>query len=298
MAMGVAERQMAEAIGRQGWLEPVDQALGQAVSTAFGATGPAGRQAQNFLHGTWLGHQLHPVLTDLPIGAWTTALVLDALESLGGREELGPGADTAIGVGLLGAVGAALSGLTDWHVTSGRARKVGLVHGLLNVAVAGIYTASWVSRKRGARAAGRGLALAGFAIANYSAYLGGHLVYAERLGVDHSRDETASPPEDFVPVLGEAELTEGQLRQADANGVPVLLARTGGRTYALGNVCMHLGCSLADGQLEDESVRCPCHGSRFALADGRVLDGPATLPQPLYEARTRNAQIEVRIAQA
>jgi nitrite reductase/ring-hydroxylating ferredoxin subunit/uncharacterized membrane protein len=298
MTIGVAEREMAEAIGQQGWLEPVDQALGQAVSTAFGSTGPAGRQVQNFLHGTWLGHPLHPVLTDAPIGAWTTAMALDALESLTGRKEVGPGADAAIGFGLLTAVGAALAGVTDWHVTSGRARKVGLLHGLLNLTAAGIYTASWISRKRGARAAGRGLALAGFAIANYSAFLGGHLVYAERLGVDHSRDETAAPPEDFVPVLGEAELTEGQLRRADANGVPVLLARTGGRTYALGNVCVHLGCSLADGQLEEESVRCPCHGSRYALADGRVLDGPATMPQPLYETRTRNGQVEVRIAQA
>ena len=298
MTIGVAEREMAEAIARQEWLEPVDQALGQAVSTAFGSTGPVGRQVQNFLHGTWLGHPLHPVLTDAPIGAWTTAMALDALESLTGREEVGPGADAAIGFGLLTAVGAALAGVTDWHVTSGRARKVGLLHGLLNLTAAGIYTASWISRKRGARAAGRGLALAGFAVANYSAYLGGHLVYAERLGVDHSRDETAAPPEEFVPVLAEAELAEGQLRRADANGVPVLLARAGGRTYALGNVCVHLGCSLADGQLEEESVRCPCHGSRYALADGRVIDGPATMPQPLYETRTRNGRIEVRIAQA
>ncbi len=112
MTIGVAERGMAEAIGRQEWLEPVDEALGQAVSTAFGSTGPVGRQVQNFLHGTWLGHPLHPVLTDAPIGAWTTALALDALESLTGREEVGPGADAAIGFGLLTAVGAEIVGGT------------------------------------------------------------------------------------------------------------------------------------------------------------------------------------------
>ena len=298
MTIGAAERRMAEVIAEQSWLEPIDRALGQGVSTAFQTGGPVGRQVQNFLHGTWLGHPLHAAVTDVPVGAWTTALALDALESLAGREEVAPGADAAVGIGLAGAVGAALSGLADWHLTSGRARKVGLVHGLLNVGVAGIYTASWLCRQRGARATGRGLALAGYALALYTTYLGGNLVYEERIGVTHSRDLTASPPQEFVPVLTEAELGDGQLRRADADGVPVLLARQGGQTYALVDTCSHLGCSLADGQLEGDSVRCPCHGSRFALADGRVLDGPATLPQPTFEARMRNGQVEVRVAHA
>jgi nitrite reductase/ring-hydroxylating ferredoxin subunit/uncharacterized membrane protein len=295
MTVGRAERAMTGAIARQGWLEPVDRALGQGVAGAFGAAGPLGRRAKNFLHGTWLGHPLHPALTDVPIGAWTTALALDLLEALGGRDEVGPGADAAVGLGLLGAVGAALAGLTDWEATGGQARRVGLVHGLLNLGVAGIYGASLLARRRGARGLGRGLAGAGFAVANYSAYLGGHLVYAERIGATHSHDRMQSPPAEFVPVLPEAELREGELRQVVAQGAPVVLARLGGRRYALDDTCSHLGCSLADGQLEGDSVRCPCHGSRFALADGRVLDGPATLPQPAYETRGRDGQIEVRM---
>ncbi len=56
----------------------------------------------NFLHGTWLGHPLHPVLSDVPLGAWTAALALDGIEAASGRRELGPGADAAITVGLGG----------------------------------------------------------------------------------------------------------------------------------------------------------------------------------------------------
>lgn len=296
MAVGLADRKMTEAIARQDWLEPVDRALGQGVGGAFRAAGPLGQQAKNFLHGTWLGHPLHPVLTDVPIGAWTTALALDLLESLAGRDEVGPGADAAVGFGLLGAVGAALAGLTDWEATGGKARRVGLVHGVLNLGAAGIYGASLLARLRGARGLGRGLAVAGFAIANYSAYLGGHLVYAERIGATHSHDRMQAPPTDFVPVLPEADLREGALRRVVAQDAPVVLAKHAGRPYALDDTCGHLGCSLADGQLEGDSVRCPCHGSRFALADGRVLDGPATIPQPAYEVQIRDGRIEVRMA--
>jgi nitrite reductase/ring-hydroxylating ferredoxin subunit/uncharacterized membrane protein len=293
MTVGLAERDMADMLAEQAWLEPVDEAVNKAVSAGFEALGSSATQVKNFLHGTWLGHPLHPALTDVPIGAWATALALDALEALG-RDELGPGADAAIGFGLLGAVGAALAGLTDWQVTGGRARRVGLVHGLLNMGVAGIYTASLISRRRGARGTGRTLATLGFALANYTAFLGGDLVYRERIGVDHSLAPGQSPPTDFTPVLAEADLAEGQLRAGEANGFLVLLVRQGGQLYALGDTCAHLGCSLAKGHLEGDSVRCWCHGSRFALADGRVLDGPATMPQPTFETRVRDGQVEVR----
>jgi hypothetical protein len=128
----MASKGIVDALGKQGWLEPLANGLQQAVGSAFTAAGPGGLAAKDFLHGVWLGHPLHPVLTDVPLGAWTVALVLDALESLSGRDELGPGADAAVAVGLAGAVGAAATGLTDWHDTDDPARRVGLVHGLLN----------------------------------------------------------------------------------------------------------------------------------------------------------------------
>src|ERR671936_876851 len=86
-----------DVIERQDWLETIGNRLQGAVSAAFSAGGDVGRRVRDFLHGTWLGHPLHPVLTDVPIGAWTTAVLLDALDTLSERE-YGPGADAAIGL--------------------------------------------------------------------------------------------------------------------------------------------------------------------------------------------------------
>src|SRR5215213_1673582 len=92
----MAAKGIVEAIGKQDWLEPLANTLQQAVGSAFTAAGPSGLAVKNFLHGVWLGHPLHPVLTDVPLGAWTVALALDAMESISGRRELGAGADAAI----------------------------------------------------------------------------------------------------------------------------------------------------------------------------------------------------------
>src|SRR3954451_14624028 len=118
-----------EILEHQDWLEPVETGLQKAIGEAFNAAGPVGRYLKNCLHGVWLGHPLHPVLTDVPLGAWTATLVLDLMEA-SGRKDLAPGADVALTVGLAGAGCAALAGLTDWHVTDGRARRVGMMHGM------------------------------------------------------------------------------------------------------------------------------------------------------------------------
>ena len=258
----------------------------------FAAAGPAQGPLKNLVHGVWLGHPLHPALTDVPIGAWTAALALDGMAAVSGREEVGRAAEASIMVGLGGAAGAAVTGLSDWQYTSGRARRVGVAHGLLNVGSVLLYATSLLLRRRGARAAGRGLAALGYTVSTAAAYLGGELVFGQRIGVDRAAAEAA--PDGFVAVLPAAELPEGVLRRVEAGGVPVLLVHQGERIHALAETCSHLGCSLAEGHLQDGSVICPCHGSRFALADGRVLDGPATFPQPCFEARVRDGQIEVR----
>lgn len=123
-----------DTIERQRWLRRVDDRLGRAVDGLFAAAGRARRPLRNFLHGRWLGHPPHPALTDVPIGASTVALVFDVLTMGKGRQVLVPGADAAIEVGLAGAAGAAVAGLTDWNATGGAPRRVGLVHGLLNTA--------------------------------------------------------------------------------------------------------------------------------------------------------------------
>lgn len=288
----MAWQDLIDLIDRQRWLDPVGDGLQRAVGGVFAAAGPAQGALKNLVHGVWLGHPLHPALTDVPIGAWTAALALDGLAAVSGQEEVGRAADAAIVVGLSGAAGAAVTGLSDWQYTSGRARRVGVAHGLLNVGGVLLYASSLLLRRRGARAAGHGLAALGYAVATASAYLGGELVFGQRIGVDRAAD--ATPSDEFVAVLPAAELPEGQLRRVEAGAVPVLLVRQGDRIQALADTCSHLGCPLSEGHLRDSSVICPCHGSRFALADGRVLDGPATFPQPCFETRVRDGQIEVR----
>ena len=291
---GLAES-AAQGIERQEWMAPVEDALQRAVAAAFKAGGVAGRAVKNFLHGTWLGHPLHPVLTDVPIGAWTTALVFDTLDagSTGWpwQQTARRRADDAIVVGIVGAVGAALAGLTDWQHTDGKARRTGLAHAALNTLALGLYPGSLVMRKRGARGAGRSLALAGLGVMGASAWLGGRLVYRERIGIDHAQREE---PEGFARALREAELREGQPVRAEVNGLRVVLVRRAGRVYAPGERCSHLGGPLAEGEVRDEAIVCPWHGSRFALEDGRVLDGPATMPQPCFETRVRDGFVEVR----
>ncbi len=276
------------AIERQRWLEPVADRLQRMVVGAYRAGGRAGRTLRDVLHGTWLGHPLHPVLTDVPLGAWTAALVLDGMATAGASRA----ADAVIGAGLAGAVGAAVTGLTDWQHTTGADRRTGLAHGLLNVTAATLYAASLLLRRRGARSAGRAVAGLGFVTAAGAAYLGGHLVYRRRLGVDHAPPAEAWP--DFVRVLPEADLGEARPRRAEARGIPIVLVRRHGRIHALAETCAHLGGPLAEGTVEDTAIRCPWHGSRFALEDGRLLEGPSVYPQPCFEVRVSEGHVEVR----
>ena len=283
---------LMKVVDQQEALDRLSDQIQPLVRDAFNAAGPAGREVKNILHGTWLGHPLHPALTDVPLGAWTAALALDAMESISGRRELAAGADAAISVGLVGAAGAAVTGLTDWSETNGRARKVGILHGLLNVGATALYTTSLILRRKQKRNAGVGFAMLGYAVSSASAYLGGHLVFSEQIGVNHAAAQEM--PKEFVAVLPDAELREGEMKRADASGVPVLLVRLAGEVCALAHTCSHLGGPLSEGKLEGEVVQCPWHGSRFNVRDGSVVDGPATFPQPCFEARVREGQIEVR----
>jgi nitrite reductase/ring-hydroxylating ferredoxin subunit/uncharacterized membrane protein len=275
----------------QGWLEPVADRLQPAIAAAL--DGPIGPRTANILHGTWLGHPLHVILTDVPLGCWTTAAVFDLLEIASGNRGYRRGADGAIELGLIGAAGAAITGLADWSkIGGGEPRRIGLAHGLLNTTATACYLTSLYLRRNRSRRAGRQFALLGFIVSTLAAYLGGHLVYEKKLGVDHTAD--FSPPEDFVAVLSQSELPENELKRVKAGDMPVLLLRRGERIYAIAETCAHLGGPLSEGKLEDASVRCPWHGSLFSLEDGRVLEGPSVHAQPVFEVRTRNGQIEVR----
>ena len=135
--------------------------------------------------------------------------------------------------------------------------------------------------------------MTGFLFVLAGTYLGGHLSYDERIGVDHAQRDA---PEGWSPVMAESDLAEAELRRVQVHGVDILLVKHDGRIFALGERCAHLGGPLAEGKLEGTTVVCPWHGSRFSLEDGRVIDGPAVYAQPCYEARVRDGQVEVRAA--
>lgn len=287
-----AEGIMAQ-VARQQWLNPVEEKLQGLIHHLFARGGDSGKKIKNFLHGTWAGHPLHVILTDVPLGAWTAGIVFDGLEVITGREEFATAADGCIAIGLAGALGAAVTGITDWQDVDPPARRIGLVHAALNVAGVTMFAGSLITRRK-SRSRGRGLAALGYVIATAAARFGGNLVYEQRIGVDRTASQEF--PRDFVPVLQESDLPEGRPVRAEHNGIPILLVRQGERILATAETCSHLGGPLSEGKLEGDTIQCPWHGSRFLLEDGRVIDGPAVHPLPCLEARVRNRQIEVRQA--
>jgi len=289
----VLPSRIQQSLVEQEWIDPFAGAVQDAVGKAL--EGEVGERVADVLHGTWLGHPLHPVLTDLPIGAWTTAAALDALEAAG-RDELAPGADAAIGLGLVGAVATAVTGLVDWQrVGKGKNRRLGTFHMIANVAATAVYAGSLVARRTGNRGLGRTLGWLGFGLMSAGGWLGGALVYDRRIGVDHGQREDL--PAKWTAVLAAAELGDGELRRVEAGAARVLLHRHGDEIRAIGEVCSHLGGPLAEGDLDEENecVTCPWHGSVFSLATGEVVHGPAVLPVPRFETRVRGGQIEVRV---
>jgi len=273
-------------------IKEVGETLQKLVHKAFASAGHSGQEVKNFLHGTWLGHPLHAVLTDVPVGAWTTALIFDALGLISGRDVFARAADASVTIGIAGALCAAATGVTDWQEADAPARRLGMIHGILNLSGTGFFTASLISRRRKSRSVGLILGALGYGVVAAAARLGGKMVYEHRVGADQTAGQ-AFPP-DFVAVLAESELTEGQPKRAEHNGVPILLVRRGTRIFALAETCSHFSGPLSEGKLLGDTIECPWHHSRFALDDGRVLDGPAVHPQPCLETRLRNGRIEVR----
>ena len=176
------------------------------------------------------------------------------------------------------------------------ARRLGLIHGLLNVGATALFATSLIMRKKKARNQGRGFSALGYALMSFSAHLGGKMVYEHRVGVDRTAGETF--PENFTAVLPESKLPDNTPTRAMYQGMPILLVRRGERLFAMAETCSHFSGPLSEGKLDGDSIVCPYHASRFALEDGRVLNGPAVHPQPCLEVRARDGQIEVRRPQS
>ncbi|MGI8448126.1 MAG: Rieske 2Fe-2S domain-containing protein [Streptosporangiaceae bacterium] len=248
------------------------------------------------LHGgRWVGHPLHPALSDLPIGLWAGVMVLDATDR---GPAPGRGIDAAgmlSAAGIVAAGATALTGLSDWSVSDDQDRRVGLFHGLLNTVALGLQGASLGTRLAGHRGAARALGAASLTVTAAAGYLGGHLVFTK--GVMVNRVAWATGPRRWTRALQETDLPDDSPTAIVAEGRQVMLYRHSGRLYAIDNICSHAGGLLSRGPVTDLIVTCPLHGSRFALADGCVSRGPASQPQPVLPTRIRNGWIEVRGSQ-
>jgi nitrite reductase/ring-hydroxylating ferredoxin subunit len=269
--------------------EPLDKAAEPLAKLVRDVTKPA--PLKEALSGTWLGHPVHPLLIALPLGTWLSAILVDWVGGKGTEKA----ADRLVLAGVVTAAPTVVTGASDWADTTvgnPAVRRIGLAHAASNWTATGLFAASALARVRGARLRGKLYALLGGGAVGLGGYLGGHLSYAEGVGVDQTTFEPR--PEGWVRVAAEGEVAEGQMRKVQAGEVDVLLARWQGELHALSNRCCHRGGPLDEGELHDGAVTCPWHQSTFRLSDGGVERGPAPFPQPRWEVRTSQGGIEVR----
>ena len=275
-------------------LKKISVPLDKFLNLCFRA--PALGWVKIFLNGTWVGHPLHPVLTDIPIGAWTLAIVLDLIGLLFQFPQLGLASSIAVGVGVVGAAGAAAAGLMDWIDVDPPEKAIGAFHATLNVSATVLFLASFLIRWGQHWQPGWGafaVALAGYVLVTGGGYLGGIMVF--HMGVMINRNAYRSGPEDFRQAAAEGDLAEGQLKRLVIEDQPVLLVKLDGKIHALGAVCSHYGAPLNEGTVVGGTIECPWHFSRFSLEDGRVVQGPACAAIPAYDCRIVSNHVQIKI---
>jgi nitrite reductase/ring-hydroxylating ferredoxin subunit/uncharacterized membrane protein len=258
---------------------PAD-ALADAVAPVF--SNPVVKQVAS---GTAIGHPLHPLLVTLPIGAWTSALVFDAL----GDDDA---ASTMVVLGIATAVPTAFTGAHDWSSTNGAERRIGLLHATANTVALSAYAASWFARRSGRRGLGVLLSLLGMGAVGGGGWLGGHLAYAMGVGVDTTAFQHSEA--EWTDLADPAQVVAGELTAADLDGVPLVLTRLGDKVVAYSDRCTHRGAPLHEGSIVDGCVVCPWHQSAFDLTDGSVAEGPATRPQSSFEVREVDGRLQGR----
>jgi uncharacterized membrane protein len=223
-----AEKQSLLSSGAEEWAQ-------DAIRSGFEAFGPGGASLKSFLHGDWLHEPLHSVLTDIPIGAWTVTFVCDLADTVADTPKLKNAADVSLTIGLIGAAGAAIAGLTDWSEIKGpKTRKVATTHAFLNIGATGLFIASSVARRGGkSRTAARLLAAAGYLAASVSAHLGGNLVYEHGVGVRRaSADRRLHVAEDAVIADSEEKPRDPEDRPAPADDEEALREKNLDKTIA------------------------------------------------------------------
>jgi nitrite reductase/ring-hydroxylating ferredoxin subunit/uncharacterized membrane protein len=280
-------------IKRMPFLEQAGTQVKTSVHQAIVEGGEGTRSAADTLHGTWLGHPLHPVLTDVTIGAWTFAVFFDVMWLITQKKGHRRTADMLTRIGTVSAIPTAMAGITDYSAIKKDAVAHGALHGIINAVGLVLNILSIRARDSHHHSTGRALSFIAFGGLLISAWIGGEMTYRLRVGVNHSK--APSEPKDWTPVMPDYELLDRQPRRIEVMGYPVLIYREGEHVNAIGAICSHAGGPLEKGKFYDGCVQCPWHDSVYRLDNGQVVHGPSTYHQPRYETRIYNGQIEVRI---
>lgn len=267
------------------WLDKPAEKLQALFTPILGEHAP--HELKDTLYGVWLGHPLHPLLTDVSIGGWTMSAICDFL----GEEEA---ADITLKIGTLSAVGTALTGAAQWYdaTNDDAPRRLGAAHALLNTAALGFYATSIMLRNNNSRSAGVATAWAGHLLSTTSGWIGGHLSFDLGLGVNHQMDEYL--PADWTNAIDAEELTDGKAHRVDVEGVPVMLIRQHDEILAISATCPHLSGPLDEGEIGENCVTCPWHASVFDLHTGNVIHGPATSAAHAFQTRVNEGTVQIR----
>jgi len=265
-----------------GWTRPLGDLAHRFLFWLFQGV-PALR---DLLIGRWLGHPLHAVLTDAPIGILFLVIVFDVLDD--------PGAATiTLVLGILAMVAAALAGFADYADTDGKARERATLHATLMVTTLALYLVSLVFRLASGPAAsalGVWTSILAFLVLSSAAYVGGDVVYV--LGNMVNRHAFRGAGTKWIALepaeLEGGQIPEGRLVKAKLGSNELVLVRQGEQVLALHNTCAHAGGPLNEGRLLGDVVECPWHYSRYRLSDGLVVQGPSVYDQPAYEVRERD----------
>jgi len=282
-------------IDSQKWLEPFGGFIQKIVGGLYKPLGAPGQRLKSFLHGAWWGHALHPAITDIPLGAWTVAIVADLVAFTGKvSQQVG---DFCVFIGLVVALGAVITGYNDHHETYGKELRVATAHGLIMTTTTILYAVSFLLRWLGA-ASSHDLAvwvsIAGYALLLIGGYVGGDLVF--KIGTMVNRNAFAEgPEEEYVRVGVPGDFGEGQMKKVDAGGMAVLVVRYNGKLNAIANTCVHAGGPLNEGELSGTTVTCPWHFSQFDIRSGHVKRGPATFAEPAFSVRETGDAVEVKL---
>lgn len=288
-------RAIESLIDRSTLLQKVGERIQQPLHQALHHGPEPLRKLADVLHGKGSGHPLHPVLTDITIGAWTLGFAFDCWAAWRGDEWAERTADQLTAIGTASAIPTSLTGLADYAGAPKPAHNAATLHALMNDVNIGLYLASLAARRRGDRRQGVLLSATAIGLTTAAAWVGGHLVYRKQVGTDHSTSPDG--PTSWTPAIADRDLEPGAPQRVTVDGAEILLYRADGRIYAMGAVCSHAGAPLENGTFDHHTVTCPWHNSVFDLRDGAVEHGPAVHPQPRFETRLRDGQVEVRFVE-